>query len=94
MIMGPTVEAIIERIKEAIGRGKGRFGLGSITPAQAAMAGSAARFSLIVGECNVVRVRHKNREGFIVTIGMNRDHILELRGQCDEALKALGETAS
>jgi hypothetical protein len=92
--MGPTAASIIERVKEAIGRGKGRFGLGSITAAQAAVVGSSARFSLIVGESNVVRVRQGNREGFIVMIGMNRDHIVELRGQCDEALKTLGEFPS
>jgi hypothetical protein len=87
----PTAESVIERIREAIERGKGRFGLASITAAQAALVKPGVRHSLFVGECNMVRLVAGHREGFIVAVGMNRDHILELRAQCDEALRALDE---
>jgi hypothetical protein len=92
--MAPTAEEVMKRISEAIGRGKGRFGLGSVTKAQAAMAGSSAPYSLTVGSCSMVRTRVKGQEGFLVSIGMNRDHIQELRDQCDAALTALDAQTS
>ncbi len=74
----------LQRIVDAIGRGKARFALGLMTPQDQMMAKSSAPFSLAVGACSVVKVHAKmagggRREGFIVHIGMTRDHLLELQ---------------
>ena len=86
--MATTAQSVMERITEAISRGKGRFGLGAITGAQAVLA-PGSKYSLMVGACQIVRVRAKTTQGFVAAVSMNREQIQELRDQCDEALKAL-----
>jgi len=82
----PSLQSALEHITQAIGRGKGRFAL-AIAPA-GAWPYSKAPFVLAAGSIRSVSVRG----GFIITIGMTREHLLELRELCDEALASLPST--
>jgi hypothetical protein len=78
-------------IVEAISHGRGRFALGELTDAEKKMGVTNSPFVLAVGAVHVANVRPRApdgrpRDGHIITIGMTRDHLLELRGKIDGLL--------
>lgn len=83
---GVTMKSSTEATKEivdAIRRKKARFALG-FDPSLTGMV------VLFAGSYRALR----SEDGIIVTMGVNRENLLKLREECDEALKYLDEQSS
>ena len=70
----------LKEITAAILRRKGRFALGPTGTVP-------ETYGLALGSSGVV----KANGGFVVTLGMTRAHLEELRALCDEALREMGD---
>jgi hypothetical protein len=78
-----TFEQALKEVVASIQRGKGRFAVARLTEAQRVTAGTAQPFSLIVGHNRTVGTPF----GPVVTLGMTREHLEELRDACIELLE-------